>query len=334
MVVHDREKGRLAETREDKIMPSTEITVTTRRPPPPKADFAFHVNFKKGEGPASRVFAATHAFIEACEHFDSELASSIDANIETVLILEDIETGSLQTWFRTLLSSVDDQALKQLDWKQAVGNYLVKAKYMMLRWIDNDTDPRDLNFLANEIQELAKNSDVRHIGDYPPVKPEALVNAIKEFENVKGHLVEGDEASMILPDEEPAHFDLSIRLDVEGIEALAVRETQTHMVPSMVLVVKRPDYLGSSMWDFRHGKKSLSASMEDVEWLQEFQARNVDIKPGDALRCSVRMEISYGHDNEVVKERHYVETVHEVLENQYRQPLLFNMNGNDGPRRR
>ena len=93
-----------------------EVTLTTKKPGPPKADFAFYVDFKRGEGSASRVFSATHDFIRACESLDGELLSSIDSNIETVMVLEDIEAGSLKTWLRNSLRAADDQALKDLDW--------------------------------------------------------------------------------------------------------------------------------------------------------------------------------------------------------------------------
>lgn len=310
-------------------MAPAEVTVTTRKPDPPAADFAFYIDFKKGEGPASRIFSATHEFIKACERLDRELVTSIDANIETVMVLEDIETASLKTWFRNVLHSADDQALKDLDWKPQVGKYLVRAKYLVLCWIDDETAPRSLPDLGREIQELAAETDVRHLPDYTPVNPVALITAVRDFEGVKDHLVEGDKASMILTEDEEVGFTLSIRLNIEDIEALAIRETQTHSVPSMVLIVKKPDYLGASMWELRHGRKSLSAKIEHEEWLIEFQNRREDVRPGDALRCQVRIEMSYGHDNELIAERYYVERVHEVLENRYQQASLFPPEGND-----
>ena len=91
----------------------------------------------------------------------------------------------------------------------------------------------------------------------------------------------------------------------------------------MVLIVKKPDYLGTSMWDLRHGRRPVSARIEDTKWLERFQSRRVDVRPGDALRCRVRIEMLYGHDNELIAERHAIEEVHEVLENKYDQALLF-----------
>ena len=77
------------------------------------------------------------------------------------------------------------------------------------------------------------------------------------------------------------------------------------------------------MWDFRYGNNSISARIEHVEWLGEFQKRRADVRPGDALRCRVRIEALYDHDNELMSERHYIEHVHEVLENQYEQNTMF-----------
>ncbi|MGE3866824.1 MAG: hypothetical protein AB7G04_07900, partial [Hyphomonadaceae bacterium] len=63
---------------------SAEITLMSRRPESPKADFAFYIDFKKGEGSPSRVFSATSEFIRACERLDRELVRAVDSNIETV----------------------------------------------------------------------------------------------------------------------------------------------------------------------------------------------------------------------------------------------------------
>ena len=172
--------------------------------------------------------------------------------------------------------------------------------------------------------------DVRHLADYPQVNPASLIEAIKDFDEVKDHLAEGDEAAMIVPEGEPAEFDITFRVDIQEIQQLAVREVQEHNVPSMVLVVRKPDYLGSSMWDFRHGSRPLSARIEDEPWLRGFQARRIEVRPGDALRCRARIEMAYGHDNELMWERHFIEQVHEVLENRYGRQTSIDLNPGPG----
>jgi len=54
---------------------SVRVSLTDRKPEPPNADFAFYIDFKRGEGSPSRVFLATHEFIKTCEKLDRELGS-------------------------------------------------------------------------------------------------------------------------------------------------------------------------------------------------------------------------------------------------------------------
>lgn len=256
------------------------LELTDRMPAPPRADFAFEIDFARGVGPASRVFAATHEFIKACEALDAELVQSIDSSIETVLVLEDIQEGSIRTWLRNLLSAVDDDALKTLDWKPLVGKYLVRSKYAVIRFLDDENGPSSLPDLREEIRRIASETDVRHLPDYAPPSPSALIEALREFQSVKDHLVPGDRATLISqhPSMPPYEFNLQVRMDVEHIEELAVARTITQPAAEMILPVKKPDYLGNSMWGLRHGKRSIEAKIADEVWLRRFQNRQVDVR--------------------------------------------------------
>lgn len=290
------------------------LTLTDKEPAPPRADFGFEIDFQRGVGPASRVFTATHDFIKACEALDDELVKSIDSSIETVLVLEDIQTGSIKTWLRNTLTAADDDALKTLDWKPLVGKYLVRAKYAVIRWIDDDTAPRNLQDLRREIQQIAAETDVRHLPDYTAPTPGALVKAIQDFQAVKDRLVPGDRAKMLTSEGE-IEFNLSVTLPIEDIQALAVARSITNPPAQMILPVKKPDYLGDSKWELRHGRRNINAKIEDNDWLRRFQNRQEDVRPGDALRCIVEIENQYGFDNELLAERYTVIEVLEVLVN-------------------
>jgi hypothetical protein len=299
------------------------VTLTDRKPKPPKADFAFEIDFQRGTGPASRVFSATHEFIKACERLDAELVQSIDSNIETVLVLEDIEAGSIKTWLRNLLTAVDDEGLKTLDWKPLVGKYLVQAKYAIIRWIDDDEGSRSLPDLRGEIQQIAAETNVRYLPDYTAPSPAALVDAVRDFQAVKDALAPGDRAKLITEDGE-IEMNLSIRFPIEDIESLAVANSLSSPATEMILAVKKPDYLGESKWELRHGKRTVSAKIDDLVWLERFQNREVDVRPGDALRCMVEIELLSGSDNELIAERYTVKEVLDVMQDQFRiQGHLF-----------
>lgn len=295
------------------------VTLSDQAPAPPRADFAFEIDFVRGVGPASRVFAATHDFIKACEALDAELVKSIDSSIETVMVLEDIQEGSIRTWLRSALVAADDDALKSLDWKPQVGKYLVRAKYAVLQFIDDEAAPMNLPALREQIRQIAADTDVRHLPDYSPPSPRSLIGAVRDFQGVKDRLVDGDKARF-LPDmvDLPAwEFNLSFRMPVENIEDLAVARTITVPSSEMILPVKKPDYLGDSKWQLRHGQRNIEAKLEHSDWLRRFQNREVDVRPGDALRCKVQIEYLYGHDNELINERYTILEIIEVLVNRY-----------------
>jgi len=102
-----------------------EITLTTTRPEgPEQADFALYIDFKKGIGSPERVFQTADAMIRALQRLDHVLCDAIDTSIEPVMFLEEIEAGSIKVWLSNRLKSVDDQALKDLDWRLLIGKYL------------------------------------------------------------------------------------------------------------------------------------------------------------------------------------------------------------------
>lgn len=301
-----------------------EVHVSSGRPPPPEdADFAIDIDFKRGEGSPQRVFRAADKMIIAFQRIDTALCASIDSNIKTVMMLEDIQAGSIRIWLKNSLEITDDQAIKELDWKPAVGKYLVRGKHAYIRWANKSDPERTLIDLARELRTIATETDIRHLPDYAPPNIGELADAAQQVDVAKSELSEGDRITYVPKGGDPIDFDLSVSWSGEEIKDLLVKETTKFENMPMNLIVKKPDYLGDSKWDLRHGRKPISARIEDAEWLVGFQARKVDVRPGDALKCLVTVEHHYGYDNELVSEAFVVTKVEGVLENQMDQGTLF-----------
>ena len=83
----------------------------------------------------------------------------------------------------------------------------------------------------------------------------------------------------------------------------------------MILKVKKSDYLGSSMWDFKLGNKLISAKILHNEWLKKFQDREIDIRPRDSIRCNVKTTTKYGYDFELIGYSYEILEILEVLRN-------------------
>lgn len=89
----------------------------------------------------------------------------------------------------------------------------------------------------------------------------------------------------------------------------------------MILMVRKPDFLGETKWDFRYQKRNLSASIEDQGWLEKFQKGKIDIRPGDALHVIMHESVSYSSEGEVIEESKEIIKVKEVIRQQIQLSL-------------
>jgi len=280
-----------------------------------QADFCIEIQYKKDSENPSRVFQSMSQLIDSLQKTDQHLVKAIDVNIETVLLLEDIQAGSIKVWLRNLLKAIPDDAVYHLDWKPIVGQYLVRGKKYIVDFLEKKTTITDIDEikpLEDEIYRLAEETKVRWLPTYTRIQPRQLLESMKDIADSLSPLTEGDSARYIVPDEPEANFNLTFNIAPESIEDLVAKETLS-TEGEMLLKVKKPDYLGESMWDFRHGTSIISASILDKEWLERFQSRKVDMRPQDSIR--VRMEISnkYDQNEDLIATRYNILKVIEVI---------------------
>lgn len=274
-------------------------------------EFCIKIDFQRDSESPARVFKAMTGLIEAFEKLDRQLVKSVDVNIEPMLLLEDIETGSIKAWLRTRIADLDDKDIRNLNWKAAIGVYLVKAKYIVVDFLADKTEisnRSELQTLQQHLLQAAEDTNMKQIPAYAPLALPAVIESIQSLSAALVHLNSKDQA-IYIAGEQQTDFNLNFKVSPETWEQLITKETITNEV-EMILKVKRPDYLGDVMWEFRHGQRPISAKINDDTWLARFQSRDVDVRPGDAIRARVRVEVEYGFDGEVVA-THYLVT--EVL---------------------
>ncbi len=279
-------------------------------------DFGITIHFDKGESP-SAAFKTLSEMIDAFEQFDRDLLDSIDTKIEPTIILEDLEVGSVKAWLRNILRSVDDDGLKELDWKKIVGGYLVQGKYAIIKFLEDKTEitsRTDIQQLEQELYQLAKKTDVKRFPAYTPISTVKLLHNIKNISASVNSLKETDRVSFTITEEsKTAEFNMQFQFSPESVEDLLTKETLTSEAV-MILKVKKPDYLGESRWDMRHEKRTIPAKITDMAWLAKFQERKVNVRPGDSLKVRIKVSVKYDYNNEVIGEDYDIVEVLEVIE--------------------
>lgn len=277
------------------------------------ADFCLKIDFEKGSENPSRVFRAMSELIDALSFMDHELIGAIDSRIEPVLLLEDVETGSIKAWLAQGLKQVPDDALNDLNWQPILGQYLVKAKWLAIDFMEGTTEITDAaQFapLAAKIQQAAEETQIKRLPFYTPPSIRGLMESTSKISSALSQLNKNDAASFIT-DSSEAKFNMKLSLAPENIEGLLTARTIS-TPQEMILKIKRPDYLGEAQWEFRHGKQAINAKIADRKWLNDFQNRLVDVRPGDCLVAVVEVSVNYGIDDEVINHSHRVIEVKEV----------------------
>lgn len=276
------------------------------------AIFCVSIEYSVGTPDPGRVFRSMARLISAFSALDAALESSVGLKGSPTILLEDIQTGSLKAWLRNGLEAIDDEALADLSIKRAIGGFLVRGKRRLLEALKEN--PRlesreDVRRIQSVVATVAEESGVGRLPMYTPPSTERLLRAASHVSEAVGELAPEDSAKYVT-DEGAVEIARSFATTKEQIESVLTRESRSS-TGEMILKVKKPDYLGTSMWEFRHGDHNWAARIEDVNWLQRFQTRQVDVRPGDSLRAIVRTEVRYGYQNEVVSEHR---TLLEVLE--------------------
>lgn len=277
-------------------------------------EYELYLDYQRGEGDPSRVFHAMGGMIDVLSVLDKDLGAVISASCEPSIVLTDIESSSLRSKLRDVLKDLPDEALGDGNVRKIIGHFLVKAKYAIIRWCEENEsveDIEDIRSLEVQIDKLAREADVKQLPAYSPINRKALLHHINDMTNVMSALEEKDSLEY-RSSFGRSRFNGNLAISPEVITNVLTSEIVIRR-GSHILKVKKPDYLGNSKWSVRHQGHSVDAKIADTAWLSEFQSGQIALQPGDSIRADLKEEVAYGYQGEVVHTWYEVEKVHEVI---------------------
>lgn len=264
-------------------------------------DFCITIDFDKRSPNPSRVFEAMSLLIKSFEQLDKDLVKHLDSKIDAVMLLEDVEKGSLKTFLASILKGLPDDAIKDGSVKKLVGHYLLKAKYIILNKLEGKatlTDATEIEAIEMELIKAANDTGVDQLPTYVPTSRKVIIHNIDSINKSLLPLSPDDRVSYESPFGD-ASFNLDLSIDYDSMEDLITNEVLVSE-STMILKVKKPDYLGDSQWSFKHGQSTVSAKILDSTWLKNFQNRKIDVRPQDSLVCKVKTTVKYDEHFELI----------------------------------
>jgi hypothetical protein len=243
-------------------------------------------------------------FQDAVEASYRALAGLVPLQFETVAVLEEVARRSLSSWLRVRTANPaaggDEASLLK---------FLARGMLAIIAWMDGSAT-HELSDLQKAIRVLAWGTSITTTAQ--PMLPSSadLVSAIIAWQKAKAGVTAGASVR-ISTNNGSAALDLGKTIP-EPRALLQARKLVNHSA-DMIFVVEMPDYQATGQWQLKHGGTRTLAHCEPGTLLDRFYRRELDIRPGDALRCRVDFETSYGPDHEVLSERYRIIEILEVL---------------------
>ena len=131
-----------------------------------RSGFGIKISFGRNSSPA-KIFRALSEIVTSFQQIDSHLLESINLEIEPMILLEDIEQGSIIAWFKTTLESLKDEDVEELKFKKIGGVFLNRARYAIVEFAQKKLqDKEQLKQLQQNIIDIAEESEVRKLVIY------------------------------------------------------------------------------------------------------------------------------------------------------------------------
>lgn len=136
-------------------------------------------------------------------------------------------------------------------------------------------------------------------------------NNLEALSNSSKSLIDKENASYIKKDKIiPISKDCVV--DAQSLHDQLIEE-EFETDTTKILKIKKPDYLGNSMWEFKHDNHYIKAKISDEKWLKKYQSGEEPTAPGDALKVKIKESFKYDKHGNVISSIHKIYEVIKIL---------------------
>lgn len=268
------------------------------------------------ESSSYEVFKNSADLMLALDRLNSALSASITEEIETQVVIENLEAGSIRLWLADKLKRVPDEKIKAYvnNYKEAIGDFLIASKRKIIHKLEHD--PESIN---EEVPQIVRKEAHRAGLDAFGYKihKTRILEAVGELSRSAQSfdykpVIEIEGKKMVILD--------NYRFDPEELDTV---ERQVHTIRDLFLI-KKPDLLGKSKWTLIYDR-AIDVTIADEAFIQRVKNREVTIGHGDRLDADLLIETFLDmEDMEVIETRYTVTRVYGVVppQTQDNPPLL------------
>jgi hypothetical protein len=279
-------------------------------------EYEIKLDFISGDNDPEKLFIATANAIKYFKTIDNMLAKTLSKNNTISTSLISVEHGSLRSYIRTKIEGNDDElqpVVEIQDIEERIQNYLHQGRKKITQGLLEFKESEDIKELVTAIETVAKSTGVNEEPFYALPSEHEIMEVLDSAEQATETLDENTRIYYRFQDDLPV--ELPKRLQIE--KTLFQEEEGRKTVDSerlLILKVKKPDFLGDSRWEMKHGRNTIICKIEDKEWITKFKNKKILVFPGDSLECNVKIIEEYDPKGNLIKSDYQITEVLNVIQ--------------------
>jgi len=278
--------------------------------------FEIKLDFLRETQKPSRLFRSFAKMIEGINELDYLIAESVNTSVKSNIVLDDIEKGSILGKFWNELVISEDGQLDNAPENDKIEEYIEESRVEALKFIaEKKSSVEDLDNLKTTISKIADDKKLTDSFNYAELDSLKLAKTVNTINNSTDELNKNEFFGLKSKNKEVKVINSGTpKIDIEAVEE-ALTENEIKNESEMFYLIKKPDFLGDSAWNFRHGKKSVTVKILHQEWLDEFHSGKIPVVPGDSLNVLVRQTSKYNRNGYLISDKLEIIEVINVIRN-------------------
>jgi hypothetical protein len=282
-----------------------------------KSFFEIKLEFDKNTENPSRLFSSFAEMIDSVNNLDIVIAKTVNTSISSKLVLDDVEKGSIiaKLWNELVIS--EDGKIENLETQENIKEYIEESRKATINFISNNkSSVQDLENLNAEIIEIANKNKISETFNFAEPNLIELAKSINSINDATNDLNENEGFILTNLDDNPTEIirNGSPKIDLELVEKSLTKEELVNIYETFYKI-KKPDFLGDSQWEFKHGNKNIKVKILHQEWLDKFHKGDEIVLPGDSLRVKIKQTNKYNINGYLISEKIEIVEILEIRKN-------------------
>lgn len=283
------------------------------------SDYQIEIDYDS-KNDLAKTFSALSQIIEGEERFTNLFLKLLNEQDVQKVVLQKLETGSIKVFLRNIFENISDDQIYAKGYRAFIEQFLIEIKNYFLTLLSEEIEiTKDkLDIVKKNLIEEGSKKKLKNIETLNNLTYEHMLDCIDGIIKPIKNLDRGQAVRVKCQGRE-FNLNKDIKYDRSGIESIVIRN-EISRNQELVFLVKKPDYIGKSKWEFYYKGEHISAKILHENWLNKFQKGLLSTDkiplPGDSLRVRTDVIVTINRSGIIIAVEYEINEVLEVIKNQ------------------